>query len=270
MFPHIVKQILFIKRYLKKYKKHFLVFCFFFLFPFHHFSRNKEAQLIVWYVGQGQMITYSDITNCIHFDMGGEFFPIKKLIKECGRKDNKVFFSHWDWDHINFTRKAWKRFSFFCRLNTPGGKGNKKKKKFLSNIPFCKKSVKAYKKIFREIIFPAHWNKTKKATNSNKHSRVVIVRNRILIPGDSPGSSETLWQKKIKKPIQFLILSHHGSRYSTTPALLNHLPYLKIAIASARKKRYGHPHHLVKKRLAKRGVPLLSTEDFNHIYIPIF
>ena len=263
------KQIIFIRKYLKKHKNYFLVFGFIFLFPFYHFNQNKNAKLIIWYVGQGQMVTYSDITSCIHFDMGGEFFPVKKLVKECGRKNNKVFFSHWDWDHINFTKTAWRRLSSFCRLNTPGGKSNKRKKKFLSDIPFCKQSTMESETIFKEIKFPAHWNKTKKATDSNKYSRVVIVKNKILIPGDSPGSSEILWQKKIKTPIQFLVLSHHGSRYSTTPALLNHLPYLKIAIASARKKRYGHPHHLVKKRLAKKGVPLLSTEDFNHIHIPI-
>ncbi|MDE0151073.1 MAG: hypothetical protein OXK80_01070, partial [Bdellovibrionales bacterium] len=124
-------------------------------------------------------------------------------------------------------------------------------------------------KIFREITFPADRNKDKRTTNANKYSRVVILKNKVLIPGDSPGSSEKLWLKKIKAPITILVVSHHGSRYSTTPQLLRHLPHLKIAVASARKKRYGHPHPLVKKRLGWRGVSLLSTEQFNHIHIPL-
>ena len=251
-------------------KQYFLIFILVFLFPIHHFSQNKRVQIIIWYVGQGQMVTYSDITTCIHFDMGGEIFPIKKLIKECGQKENKVFFSHWDWDHINFTKRAWKRLPSFCRLNTPGGRGSKKKKHFLSSIPVCgKTSIRVSKKIFRDILFPAHLNKKRGNTISNKYSRVVIVKDTILIPGDSPGSSEKLWQRKIRVPIKILVVSHHGSQYSTTPQLLQYLPHLKIAVASSRKKRYGHPHPLVKKRLAQRGVPLISTEDFNHIRIPI-
>ena len=255
------------------FKKYFLLFSLVFLFPIYHFSQNKKAQLIVWYVGQGQMVTYSDLKTCVHFDMGGEweFFPLKSLIKECGQKENKVFFSHWDWDHINFAKRAWRRLPSFCRLNTPGGKGSPKKQKFLSIIPFCEKtSMQASQKIFREIIFSKHWNKNKRDTESNKQSRVVVVRNTVLIPGDSPGSSEQLWMRKIKAEIKVLVVGHHGSRYSTTPLLLNFLPRLKMALASARRKRYNHPHPLLKKRLARKGVVLLGTEEFNHIRLPLF
>ena len=259
------------RKHLKRLKKHFhtehiLLFSLVFLFPLHHFSQNKPVELIVWSVGQGQMVTYSDPKSCIHFDMGGEKFPGKKLFEECSRKTNKVFFSHWDWDHINFSRKAWKRLFNLCRIGWPGGKGSKTKKKFLSVIPEC---LKDEKNIFKEIIFPYHLNKKKSVTIANKNSRIVVVKNRVLIPGDSPGSSERFWRKYITDPISILIVSHHGSRYSTTERLLTRLPYLKLAIASARRKRYGHPHPLVKKRLAKRGVPLLSTEEFHHIRIPL-
>ena len=260
-----------IRKFLRKIKKYFnktnlCLSLLVFFFPLHHFSQNKPAQLIIWSVGQGQMVTYSNIDSCIHFDMGGERFPAKKLVKECGRKINKVFFSHWDWDHINFSRKAWRKLSHLCRIGWPGGTDSKKKKQFLSIIPECEKNEN---KIFKEIIFPYHLNKKKQATEANKSSRVVIVKNYILIPGDSPGSSERLWRKYITTPISILIAGHHGSRYSTTEGLLKQLPYLKLAIASARRKRYGHPHPLVKKRLARKGVPLLGTEEFHHIRIPI-
>ena len=258
---------------MKKFKKnlrYFLSFWLIFLFPLHHFSSGKLNQLIIWNVGQGQMLTYSTISSCIHFDMGGEFFSLKKLVQECAQKENKVFFSHWDWDHINFTKKIWRRMPDFCRLNSPGGKGTKQKKKFLYTVPLCtSESQKKASKIFREINFPAHWNKSNKSTDSNKHSRVVILKSSVLIPADSPDSSEPLWWGKIKDPIHTLIVSHHGSRYATTPNLLLRLPQLKLAIASARRKRYGHPHPLVKKRLKKKGVPLLSTEEFNNIRIPV-
>ena len=180
----------------KTFKKHFhtrhiLLFLLIFLFPLHHFNHNKPAQLIVWSVGQGQMITYSDPKLCVHFDMGGEKFPGRQLFKECGRKINKVFFSHWDWDHINFSRKAWRKLIHLCRIGWPGGKGSKKKKQFLSILPECSQNEP---NIFKEIFFPYHLNRKKRITSSNKHSRIVVVKNRILIPGDSPGSSEQFWE----------------------------------------------------------------------------
>ena len=261
---HCFKQLI-------KHKTYWLLFLLFWLAPFHHpFSQNKLEQVIVWYVGQGQMVTYSTPSLCIHFDMGGEFFPVKNLKKECQLKQNRVFFSHWDWDHINFAKKAYKRLNSFCRLNTPGGKGTKKKKKWLFKVPMCETHViKTSQKFFKELVFLPHQNKDKKHTASNKNSRVVVLQNKILIPGDSPGSSEKLWIKKIKAPIEVLVVSHHGSRYSTTTRLLRNLPYLKIAVVSARQKRYGHPHPLTKAKLAKKGVPLLSTEKFNHIRLKI-
>ena len=220
--------------------------------------------------GQGQMLTYSELKTCVHFDMGGEFFPIKKLIKECGAKKNKVFFSHWDWDHINFTKKAFRRLPSFCRLNNPGGEGSEKKKRFLSAIPFCsKKSLADTQKTFREITFPAYKNKKLRDTKANKYSRGGGAQKQGSYSGGFPRLFRKALGKKIKSPITILVAGHHGSRYSTTPQLLQYLPYLKTAIASSRRKRYNHPHPLLKKRLAKKGVTLLSTEEFNHIFIPL-
>ena len=247
--------------------KYLCIFILTFLLPLKLFHHSSKTHLIVWYVGQGQMVTYSDLNHCVHFDMGGEFFPIKKLIKECGQKINQVFFSHWDWDHINFAKRAWKRLNSFCRLNWPRGPSTPKKKLFLSTVPKCQNVPKLD---FQEISFPVHRNLSKKISIANKHSRVVVVKQQVLIPGDSPGSSEYLWQHKIPESIQILVLSHHGSRYSTYSSLLKKLPHLKIAIASARKKRYGHPHQLVKQRLMQYKIALLHTEYFNHIYIPLY
>lgn len=247
--------------------KYLFIFICVFLVPLKLFHHSSKDSLIIWYVGQGQMVTYSDSYRCIHFDMGGELFPIKKLIKECGQKINQVFFSHWDWDHINFAKRAWKRLHSFCRLNWPRGPGTQKKKLFLSVIPKCKNDSDL---IFREVFFPIYRNLSKKISITNKYSRVVIIREQVLIPGDSPGVLEHLWQHKIPNSIRVLILSHHGSRYSTYYPLLKRLPHLKIAIASARKKRYGHPHPLVKQRLIRHKVTLLHTEYFNHIYIPFY
>ncbi len=246
--------------------KGFFLFFLVVLYPLRNLHLNHPERVVVWSVGQGQMVTYSGLTSCVHFDMGGEKFPLRKLIKECGLKNNQVFFSHWDWDHINFARKAFARLRGFCMLNSPKGKIHPKKQSFLSVIPLCQKKEKG---IFKEIVFSKEYNRDKKATSSNKSSRVVVVKRKVLIPGDSPGSSERLWGPFVKDPVEVLVVGHHGSRFSTTLNLLRSLPHLKLAIASARKKRYGHPHADVKRRLAQRGIPLLSTEHFHHIVLPL-
>lgn len=69
------------------------------------------------------------------------------------------------------------------------------------------------------------------------------------------------------KSVRVLALGHHGSRTSTSKDLLKELPNLKLAIASARKRRYGHPHRETVEALGKFKVPILSTEDWGNIVI---
>jgi metal-dependent hydrolase (beta-lactamase superfamily II) len=73
--------------------------------------QNSESriQLIVWNVGQGQWVTIIYPTQCLHFDVGGETAPFRKVIKSCKEKSNKIFLSHGDWDHLN-------KLNFFNKL----------------------------------------------------------------------------------------------------------------------------------------------------------
>ena len=222
-----------------------------------------EGDLIVWSVGQGQMLTYLTKEKCYHFDMGGERFPKSKLFRTCKNKNNKVYYTHWDTDHINFSLSAKKIFPSLCRM--PSGRKLPKsyrKKRMLKKIPECAShTIPDIKKI--------HHPRILSAKNSNDSSRIFVVKGKALIPGDSSRKMEKYWGPLIKDPIKVLVMGHHGSFSSTSSFLLRHLPQLKLSIASARKKRYGHPHKKVVRRLNRRGVLVLSTEDFGHIRIPL-
>ena len=52
-------------------------------------------------------------------------------------------------------------------------------------------------------------------------------------------------------------------------ALLRKAASLRMAIASAREARYGHPHTLVKRKVRQRRVPLLRTEDWGTIHLEL-
>lgn len=104
--------------------------------------------------------------------------------------------------------------------------------------------------------------------SSNDSSQIVYSKTfQTLIPGDSTKKQEKIWRFKTPSTAQGLILGHHGSRTSTSKELLQTLPNLKWAIASARYEKYRHPHKDVLKNLKAHRIPILKTEDWGHIRI---
>lgn len=216
--------------------------------------------LIVWNVGQGQWVTLAREHSCEHYDAGGEFKPSSANLKKyCGSKDNLVFFSHWDWDHIGLIKYLDLQLPRVCIAQMPGGESNDAKMRMLKALPACSKKVADNKMLTSQDA---------KTANANSH---VFLTHQVLIPGDSPTSQEKQWLHQLPQPltIQTLILGHHGSRTSTGFDLLNFLPNLKMAIASARSSRYGHPHLQTLFRLQKQGIPVLRTEDWGSIVRPL-
>lgn len=237
------------------------VFAFLIAF-FFGISLSSEFQklLIIWNVGQGQFVTIKDEVGCWHFDMGGEFAPWPAIMKECRQISNFVTFSHWDWDHVGLAGHASRFLPDICVLFPPPGENGKspRKVKQLSRLQSCG----------RRSPFNV-WTGDLYAT-TNASSRVVFWQN-ILIPGDSPIDQEKLWLKAIKRVAgtRILILGHHGSQTSTGKDLLKKLAQVRLAVASSRHQRYGHPHLKVQVALSKRGIPLLTTEEWGTIRVEL-
>ncbi len=212
---------------------------------------------IVWNVGQGQWTTSVNSESCLHFDIGGESFPWKKVRKLCEKKENRIYLSHWDWDHVGGLSRwpwGWKRHKT-CIALRPLGKSSLKKMKLLSGFTDCQE-------LTREIQI---WT-PRSAKDSNSQSHVLKFQ-RILLPGDSPTSQEKFWRPtNLTQDVTLLILGHHGSATSTSEDTLKQMPALRMAISSARWSRYGHPHPDVQARLKRKKVPLLRTEDWGHLH----
>ncbi len=199
-------------------------------------------------------------THCIHVDMGGEkFYSWARLHQFCGDKKNILFISHFDQDHISLIPKVASRVRNICYapLRVPP----KGKQYYFKNISTCKKEEKLptpLKIIYRPL--PSTHSK------ENALSNVFLLADHILIPGDSLKKQERNWSQF--PPIantQILVLGHHGSATSTSQKLLNHLPHLQVAISSARKRKYGHPHREILYRLQNKKVPVLTTETFGNL-----
>jgi competence protein ComEC len=65
-----------------------------------------------------------------------------------------------------------------------------------------------------------------------------------------------------------LILGHHGSQTSSSQAFLTQARP-GLAIASARRARYGHPHRKVVSRLRQKKIPTLTTEDWGSLFFSL-
>ena len=218
-----------------------------------------HSYLVVWNVGQGQFVTAIQEDTCLHFDVGGEFIPFRRIFNFCRDRQNKIFLSHWDWDHIGGLAKWPKALTESCIAIAPIGPTSVHKKNILSRFATCENAPTAAESMTKT------WTpKISKDTNSESH---VTVFKDFLIPGDSPKTQERLWEHlPWIQQSHILILGHHGSRTSTSPELLNQLPHLSMAVASARWARYKHPHTETVALLRKRHIALLKTEDWGSIW----
>ena len=224
-------------------------------------KHDHRDQLIVWNVGQGQFVTAVTQDFCFHFDMGGEKFYWSKIRELCSQKQNLAYFSHWDWDHISFTKQAAKHFPNFCVAAIPGGQPkNSARLKIFEPLKRCSDSSHSVRELKFQVGHSA---------SSNENSRVFVFGDFILIPGDSGGREEKSWSRHLKSKIKLLLLGHHGSRTSTSRALASRLPHLEMAIATARRARYGHPHREVTRRVQNLGASVLKTEDWGNIRIEL-
>lgn len=226
-------------------------------------------KLIVWNVGQGQWLTFvsSAQGRCLHYDFGGEYAPdIKTLQHYCRDKENQVLLSHADWDHRSFFKRL-SQLPRLCIFPQSLPELRKTKNQFwiqLSQLPAC-----ASQSGTPTILLPEKLLPHQKLKNSNQLSRILFLKG-VLATGDAPQKVEDRLVSQVDlRPLRLLILGHHGSKTSTSPRLLNVLPNLKMAVASARYQRYKHPHSSVVARLQKNKTPLLRTEQWGHLHFEL-
>lgn len=216
---------------------------------------TARPYFVIWNTGQGQWLTQVTAQTCLHFDMGGEFFPLRKADLLCRDKDNALFLSHWDWDHVGGLTRL-KNVSSWCLAVSPAGPTTRSRKRLTARLRPCQKRWAV-----------DHWQPPTLAKDSNGRSHVFHWKE-VLIPGDSTKKQEKQWARaRFVRQSRILILGHHGSATSTSEELLAQMPSLRQAIASARWARYKHPHPRVLALLQKHRIPLLRTEDWGNIWI---
>ncbi len=81
-----------------------------------------------------------------------------------------------------------------------------------------------------------------------------------LLVGDIEAPQEAaLLQAQMLKSVDFLLVPHHGSQTSSTPAFVQTLKPLWAMVQAGYRNRYGHPAESVLMRYAQMEVPLASS-----------
>ncbi len=247
----------------------FVLASYFFVIHGAHGGPNRAEpahEFFVWNVGQGLWSTYVTGDTCIHFDMGGEQAPWKAIAAVCGAKFNQVHLTHWDLDHLSFISRVARELKFICLQTPPMGFANQKKQDLLAKLKMCQpKTVPSQSLPLYRPLLNDKESSSDQEHSSNDLSQVYLAGAHapILIPGDSTTKRERQWLKNLPpQGAWLLVLGHHGSRTSTSPELLSRLKFTRMAIASSRQARYGHPHPEVRDRLKLKGIALLKTEDW--------
>jgi competence protein ComEC len=229
---------------------------FFTIFIFSHpLQQDSGEKVIVWNVGQGSWTTLIKSDLCLHVDMGGTLYP-KGVFAFCAQKQNILFITHFDWDHINFIQQSKKIFPTLCLQSHKPKELSYRKRKLLEDVPSCQMRAPDLQQIHQSLFI------------EQNESSIYILAKKILITGDAPEKLENkILQNSGLKDVQVFLLGHHGSKTSSGENLLRSLPHLKMTIASCLKKKYGHPHPLIVQRLKSHHTPLLITEEYGSIAI---
>jgi len=181
----------------------------------------------------------------------------------CKHKSNQLYLTHFDWDHIRFAKRFQNLVPKFCWWPVKKNWIPENKRAFIEALKPCHSTLST--PAVRTISNHVHL-----AENKNDRGPVYILKHRILVPGDQSTKLEWSWVTEMSANVErlgVLILPHHGSKTGTGARLLNQVS-IRLAIASARKKRYGHPHPNVIQRLKSKGIGHMTTETFGSIFIP--
>jgi competence protein ComEC len=200
---------------------------------------------------------------------------LAKVMPWGDRSIDIVLATHPDMDHIGGLDAVLKRYKVDMFLTSEVGGDTQEYKNLLAIVN--KKKIPAYfvkagmrfdlsSKDYFLVLFPdrdvAGWETNTGSVVGKFVSGPPAGGASVLFTGDSPAPIEQYLSKSIPLllDVDILKLGHHGSRTSTTAALLK-VATPELALVSAGKNNsYGHPHKEVLTLLKQFNVPYISTQ----------
>ena len=229
-----------------------------------------EFELSLLDVGQGLSVVVRTSEHVLVYDTGARFGPtfdlgqvalVPFLYAQGVKTVDTVIVSHGDNDHIGGMASLTKHLRVTRVLSSVPHK--------VSNGAHCLAGQYwRWDGVVFQILSPV----TITSPRDNNASCVLKVSGEfgsVLITGDieAPAEQALLQAYDAELPASVLVVPHHGSITSSTPAFIDAVrPQLGL-VSVGHLNRYGHPHPKVRERYAERDTPVLTTAGSGAIRI---
>jgi beta-lactamase superfamily II metal-dependent hydrolase len=226
---------------------------------------DTRPRLIFCDVGQGDAILFSQKNIQILFDAG----PPNKKVLNClqnhmallDKTIEVLIVTHADNDHsggIADVLKSYKIKKIFA---------NQEIKSLIEQNYYStklhKNDVISISQINFEVENPEENYNIKNDDNSTSIAGVLNYKDkRILLLGDIDSEIERklVWRKMVKKPIDVIKVSHHGSNEATSNEILDELKPSVAIISVGKNNKFGHPNKEVLERLENHNIEIRRTD----------
>ncbi len=177
---------------------------------------------------------------------------ILPYLKRNGIDVEAIFISHDDRDHSGGVIDLLKVFPNAKLISSSA-------KKYANKQP--RACIKGKKWQFRDFIFESYYPNAVGLKAKNANSCVILVkvnRYKILLTGDISQKEEYIFSPKIGE-IDFLQVSHHGSKTSTSQYFLNYTKPKVAIISTGRWNMWHLPNKKVLERLKRNKITIFDT-----------
>lgn len=260
LFIYVIFNYRILIYHLKRKKKIFLVYLSAVFILVKLFIPGATVNMVD--IGQGDAILYRDRNLNILFDTGGDYLNKERageniyqyLIKNGVYKLDYVFISHPDIDHMG---------NLYYLVNKMQiGKIYANNLDDFKTYPINNKDKFSSYPLSLEVLYvnPNH-------LENNETSAVIlahIFKYKLLLTGDIGEEENNI---KTKGLIDFLKVSHHGSKFSTSKEFLENNKFSIALISAGYKNRYGHPNPKVLSRLKDKNIEIYRTNQEGNIEI---
>ena len=250
-----------------------------------HFDKKTSVTFLD--VGQGDCICVQTASGEVYlFDCGSSSrsevgkYVLKPFLKYYGiRHIDAVFLSHSDSDHCNGAEELIDRSEEWGitvgQVFLPGDIGTgdswqcKGKDGFFDRLIGHEEET-----VYFTCLHPNLEDKLE-STNADSQCFYIELENgiTILLTGDVEGSGEESLLRELQARqitrVSVLKVAHHGSKYSTSEALLEQIKPEVAVISCGENNRYGHPHAETLERLKGICTKMLRTYESGAIELKL-
>ena len=242
-------------------------------------AQEPAFTLTVLDVGQGLAVVAATETHSMVFDAGpstgsgwnaGAHIVAPFVLNTSGQTLDLLSVSHGDLDHSGGVSGVLEQLNVAAMVapgqleQRIGGKGQE-----LQTSP-C---VAGRKLALGELTVEWLWPRSEDLSGEeNDHSCVALLRwreVRILLTGDISAKAEhqIAAENPDSRPVDLLVAPHHGSRTSSSQALIQWAAPQRVVFSAGYRHHFGHPHPSVVSRYRDFGTQVFTTADLGAVQV---